>query len=947
MSNARWDNNNFDDDEDRSPKKMMQPGQPVEKWQRLMRPLFVFLLCLLAVAGVVELSMLIYDQAYAAAGINGALFLLMTVLGGVGAALRRRPFLIGFVAAALVWAAWALFHLLLVLNVIQIGGLSQNTAFMGVANVDYLYPPSKPASATVSAKATATALATTRARDTSAATGTVAVSILTTSTGASIVPSTESAQPATDAAQPIPSPSEAVNVPVSTTSSSNVPVATTTELSPPVRRDDATETATKRLETQTVTATTTLRATSADQSSNGGTMLVVIALSIAYGIQALASIFAAICALLIPTAIPKSSYDSREESMSMSAAGDGAGTDPYEFKRGRAYGQGAAPVGALELASNENGKTLLVPDQSAVVGPVDILSPSTHGRSITAAVASAGRTIPVSSERPGYTNVSGRPPRREIVDSPKSEYPAASSTFEASPYTPPAAGRPADGANRSARLAAPTTVRQGPSAASVAAAAAAGGVAKKYVAGPHNAPAENPALKGRASVYSVYTVASSKNRPDSETLDEDESSKSSGGFATGASKYRGAGRGISTSPVINRADSSKEPKVRCKFCGEKMPLSTSTSHNCPAKPVAKSTAPAVEAKPLLAAPEEPVGRPRRERGASVVASRAREQSRPREEPVMEKLDGKKVKAVKRFVPQMDDELSLEVGDTVFVEESFGDGWAYGTNEITDERGAFPLNSVSRSAKSEKNRVQSIYEMVLSRPFAAYTRFVKRNPLGSQCLVAGLLWCAGDILSQKISHSQQPPNEHKTITGPETSKTNHHIDWKRVGIMSSYGFFIAGPLYTVWYKTLDRVVAPLLTSGLSKLAARNGGGAMTVSKKSMALQVAVAKVAADNFIFEPPYLSLFFLSTHTMSGTPLRESVEHLKADFWPTYVTDVLVWTPIQFINFLFVPVHFQPQFVNAFNIGWNAFLSYVKHEGSHYHAESTSQAVALTGPSE
>ncbi|KAJ3404987.1 hypothetical protein HDU80_002052 [Chytriomyces hyalinus] len=238
-------------------------------------------------------------------------------------------------------------------------------------------------------------------------------------------------------------------------------------------------------------------------------------------------------------------------------------------------------------------------------------------------------------------------------------------------------------------------------------------------------------------------------------------------------------------------------------------------------------------------------------------------------------------------------------------------------------------------------------MVLSRPFAAYTRFVKRNPLGSQCLVAGLLWCAGDILSQKISHSQQPPNEQKTITGPETSKTNHHIDWKRVGIMSSYGFFIAGPLYTVWYKTLDRVVAPLLTSGLSKLAARKGSGAMTVSKKSMALQVAVAKVAADNFIFEPPYLSLFFLSTHTMSGTPLRESVEHLKADFWPTYVTDVLVWTPIQFINFLFVPVHFQPQFVNAFNIGWNAFLSYVKHEGSHYHAESTSQAVALTGPNE
>ncbi|KAJ3143205.1 hypothetical protein HK100_000004 [Physocladia obscura] len=73
----------------------------------------------------------------------------------------------------------------------------------------------------------------------------------------------------------------------------------------------------------------------------------------------------------------------------------------------------------------------------------------------------------------------------------------------------------------------------------------------------------------------------------------------------------------------------------------------------------------------------------------------------------------------------------------------------------------------------------------------------------------------------------------------------------------------------------------------------------------------------------------------MSGTTMHDSLKHLRADFLPTYTTDVLVWTPIQLINFRFIPVHFQPQFVNAFNIGWNAFLSYTKHEGSHYHAHA------------
>ncbi|KAJ3071259.1 hypothetical protein HDU98_005605 [Podochytrium sp. JEL0797] len=220
-------------------------------------------------------------------------------------------------------------------------------------------------------------------------------------------------------------------------------------------------------------------------------------------------------------------------------------------------------------------------------------------------------------------------------------------------------------------------------------------------------------------------------------------------------------------------------------------------------------------------------------------------------------------------------------------------------------------------------------MSFARGFASYTRFVKRNPLGSQCLVAGLLWSAGDILSQKITHS----HEHKRLLGPEEQPTNTSIDWKRVGIMSTYGFFIAGPLYTFWYKTLDKFVEPMLVKLLRK---RTHPIATHLSKHRLMWSVALTKVACDNFLFEPPYLSVFFLATHTMSGATPGEAVRHLKADFWPTYVTDVLVWTPIQIINFRFVPVHFQPQFVNAFNIGWNAFLSYMQHEGSYYNPEES-----------
>ena len=54
----------------------------------------------------------------------------------------------------------------------------------------------------------------------------------------------------------------------------------------------------------------------------------------------------------------------------------------------------------------------------------------------------------------------------------------------------------------------------------------------------------------------------------------------------------------------------------------------------------------------------------------------------------------------------------------------------------------------------------------------------------------------------------------------------------------------------------------------------------------------------------------------------------MQNDFIGTYLWDVKIWTPIQLANFRFVPVTFQPVFVNSVNIFWNAFLSHVQKEG-------------------
>ncbi|KAI8847133.1 hypothetical protein BC829DRAFT_249366 [Chytridium lagenaria] len=70
--------------------------------------------------------------------------------------------------------------------------------------------------------------------------------------------------------------------------------------------------------------------------------------------------------------------------------------------------------------------------------------------------------------------------------------------------------------------------------------------------------------------------------------------------------------------------------------------------------------------------------------------------------------GKRMRVVKRYVPKLDDEVYLEVGDTVEIEDVFEDGWGCGVNITSSESGAFPLSTLDSNNRSAKQRVQSMY-----------------------------------------------------------------------------------------------------------------------------------------------------------------------------------------------------------------------------------------------
>lgn len=171
-----------------------------------------------------------------------------------------------------------------------------------------------------------------------------------------------------------------------------------------------------------------------------------------------------------------------------------------------------------------------------------------------------------------------------------------------------------------------------------------------------------------------------------------------------------------------------------------------------------------------------------------------------------------------------------------------------------------------------------------------------------------------------------------LVAPSEQRTS--IDWKRTGKMTAYGILFSAPAFAFWYSFLDRwshlvfaVAAPGQTAGARRLPLWLQRRVVAIAPTTLRTWKIIGfKLFADTILFDPLYLTLFFTATSLMEGRTLEEILRKLKEDLVKTYCVDVAVWTPIQTMNFRWVPVIYQPLVVQSCNIGWNAYLSHVQH---------------------
>jgi len=167
-------------------------------------------------------------------------------------------------------------------------------------------------------------------------------------------------------------------------------------------------------------------------------------------------------------------------------------------------------------------------------------------------------------------------------------------------------------------------------------------------------------------------------------------------------------------------------------------------------------------------------------------------------------------------------------------------------------------------------------------WAAYNKALDDKPLFTKAMTSLVGWCLGDLLAQLFLGSGGP------------------LDWKRLGTLSLFGFAYHGPSGHYFYNWLD-----------SKI---QGTGEKQV----------FSKVAFDQIIWCPIFMTVFFTYLGLMAGDSLSVIGNKIKADLFTACQGSWKVWPFVHFINFKYISTKHRLVFLNAVQIGFNMFLAFL-----------------------
>ena len=160
----------------------------------------------------------------------------------------------------------------------------------------------------------------------------------------------------------------------------------------------------------------------------------------------------------------------------------------------------------------------------------------------------------------------------------------------------------------------------------------------------------------------------------------------------------------------------------------------------------------------------------------------------------------------------------------------------------------------------------------------------------QGIMAGFFYCLGDFTAQGVEYANKA-RERGDAVGTWA------YDWRRTVRMGTFGLLIAGPMLAGWYRTLHAVTKvyrysyePLvgLPAVLHRMRVPGACQQSTVYQGKCLVQENGAKqlwynvaanAVADNCLFQPFFLTCYFVGMGVLEGQSYDHILEKTKADF--------------------------------------------------------------------
>ena len=183
---------------------------------------------------------------------------------------------------------------------------------------------------------------------------------------------------------------------------------------------------------------------------------------------------------------------------------------------------------------------------------------------------------------------------------------------------------------------------------------------------------------------------------------------------------------------------------------------------------------------------------------------------------------------------------------------------------------------------------------------AYTTLLEQHPLITKSVTSGIVGGLGDVTAQLLERYWK------------VSALN--LDLGRSLTIAAEGLLISGPLLHLAYNWMDEHI------DLEKVF-----GESDASKwMRCALQVTF-----DMLIMDSIFVATLMVTSAILQGR--YNSVRHeLRFDYLPAVRVSWLSsfsMTPLQFLNFAYIPVQFRVLITNLEDVVWNAAVSYMAHK--------------------